>query len=506
MATSASEIAGPKQLDEGTRPLGSNAGTRVPQWTALWTGVLSLLPLGLLGAASLLGRRVRPGADEWCFLPVVRDDGISGLIGKFYLTDNGRLGNAVLVWMYAKPGVAGHQWFGLISGVFMLGILWALIAAVLGRAGRTAPRGVPLLVASMVTAVFLFATPNTYKTFYWPASSVSHTLAPVLACAAAIPPLLARSRRGKVIAVITAIPAGSFLSTLSEETSVVSLVVLLTVLLLNRRTFARSEGAFARAWCFSAIAGIVIGILVLLTSPGSRARRERYGAGTTSMFAPESLTGSLRAFGQILGTVLTTWPYLGVVAAGVLLGLLAGGGGERAAVPPPRRPLVVLFAGALAFLASGYLCTVITYPAFGARVMSASRTWNDYLLLYIALLVAAGALTGRAARLSVRLPGRRRNGALTAAAAAVCATACLGLAAPLYDLGHNMGVRARNWDRQDQWLRAQARAGAQVLPYTPVSVSGMVEPFGGDGQRIWPARCIADYYHLKRITYSKQLP
>ena len=78
-------------------------------WTALWVSALALPPLALLAAASWFGRWVRPGADDWCFLPVVRDDGVTGLVGKFYFDDNGRVANALLVGAYAKFQLAGHQ-------------------------------------------------------------------------------------------------------------------------------------------------------------------------------------------------------------------------------------------------------------------------------------------------------------------------------------------------------------------------------------------------------------
>ncbi|MEV6397467.1 DUF6056 family protein [Streptomyces sp. NPDC051907] len=482
-------------------------------WTTVWTVGLALLPIGLLTMASWLGRHVRPSADEWCFLPSVRDHGVSGLIGKFYFTDNGRLGNGLLVGLYAKFPVAGHQWFGLVSGVLMLGLLWALTVQLLRRAGQTTPRGVPLLVASMITAVFLFATPNTYKTFYWPAASVSHTVAPVLACAAAIPLLRAHSRRGRIAALGVVLAAGIFMGTLSEEASVVALVVLSGAVLLGRWLFVERVRGFVRNWSLLAMAGIAVGTLVLVTSPGSRNRRERYGAESASMLAPESLAGSFRGYLQILETVFTTWQYVGALAAGVLLGLMARSRGGRQPVLLPCRPLFLVSLGALAFLVCGYLCTVITYPVFGDRVVTTERTWNDYLLLYVLLLVAAGAFAGRALRQRSESQGpaaaasrRRVLGAATAVATAVCAVSVAGLVSPLAELGDDMRVRAQKWDRQDRWLHAQSENGAKVLPYKPLSVAKMLEPFGGGGRKVWPAECVADYYNVDKVTYSKRLP
>ncbi|MET9800942.1 DUF6056 family protein [Streptomyces sp. NPDC006368] len=468
---------------------------------------LALLPLGLLAAASYLGRYVRPSADEWCFLPVVRDQGIGGIIGKFYVTDNGRLANGLLVGLYAEFPVAGHQWYAVTSGVLMLVLLWAVTAHALRAAGQRVPRGVPLLVASMITAVFLFATPNTYKTFYWPAASVSHTLAPVLACAAAIPLMRVHGRRGRIAAVATVVVAGVFMGTLSEEASVVALVVLGGAVLCASLFFAPRVRGFVRVWALAGMAGVAIGTILLVTSPGSRNRRERYGAETVSMLAPESLVASLRHYVRILETVLTTWEYVGAVAAGVLLGLLTRRRPGRAPALLPCRPLLAGSLGALAFLVSGYLCTVITYPAFGARVVTTERTWNDYLLLYVLVLVGIGALLGRGLRR--RSPGGATvgvTGVVTVLAAAVCAVSVLGLVRPLYHLGHDMKVRAEKWDRQDQWLREQAASGVRVAPYVPLSVGRMLEPFGDGGRKSWPANCVADFYHLDKVTYGTRLP
>ncbi|MCM2391856.1 DUF6056 family protein [Streptomyces albipurpureus] len=497
----------PKKSSDGPRP--PSPGGR----QASWPLVLALLPLGLLTLASWYGRHVRPSADEWCFLPHVRDHGITGLMDKFYFTDNGRVGNGLLVGLYTKYPVAGHQWFGLVSGVLMLVLLWALTVRLLRRAELEVPRGVPLLVAGMIAAVFLFATPNTYKTFYWPAASVSHTLAPVLALAAAIPLLVARGRRGRITALAVVTGAGVFMGTLSEEASVVALVVLGGVVLFAHLIFVERVRRFARIWSLAGMAGVAIGTLILMTSPGSRNRRTRYDAESVSMLAPESLRGSLRGYLQILETVFTTWQYLGAVAAGVLLGLLAqrraGRGAGRGAVLLPARPAVLIALGTAAFLVSGYLCTVITYPVFGARVVTTERTWNDYLLVYVLVLVGAGALLGRWLRdltPDTRTSGRRGRALLLTGAALVCAVTVAGLTTPLMHLGRQMESRAERWDRQDAFLREGAARGETVMPYTPTKVGKMLEPFGDKGRKRWPAQCVADYYHLDQLTYAERMP
>ncbi|GGP34823.1 DUF6056 family protein [Streptomyces sindenensis] len=465
-------------------------------WTALWVTALALPPLALLAAASWFGRWVRPGADDWCFLPRVRDDGISGLVGQFYLDDNGRVANALLVGVYAKFPIAGHQWYPVVSGSLVLAVLWAVAVLALRRARLRTPRGMPLLLAAMTTALFLFATPNTYKTFYWPAASVSHTLPPVLACAALVPLLLAAGRRGRALAIAVAVLMAAFLATLSEETAIVAVMVLLAALVVSGRVVPAAERGFVRLWCAGGIAGTVAGALVLITSPGSTNRRERFGAETTFLLAPDSLAASLRAFAEITVTVVTTWQYVGAVAAGVLLGLLC----RRADGTTPRPPAhwwLLTSAGLVTLLVSGYLCAVIAYPVFGDRVSdrSANRLWNDYLLLYVILLVGAGALLGLAARRYAR-----RTAPAKAVCAALCVLVCVGPAIALTDLGTATRSRAEKWDAQDRRLREGAAAGERVLPYERLVISQMLEPFSAGGEQYWPGGCVADFYRLDRVT------
>ncbi|WP_326682098.1 DUF6056 family protein [Streptomyces sp. NBC_01237] len=468
--------------------------------TVPWTYVLCLFPLGLIALASWFARWVRLSGDDWCFLPVIRDHGLSGMVGKFYVHDNGRIMNGALVWLYGRFGVAGHQWFAPLSAVFVLGVLWAVTTLALRRAASTVPRGMPLLVASMVTVVFLLGSPNTYKTFYWPAASVSHTLPPVLACAAVIPLLAARSRGGRAVALTISLLIALCIGTLSEQTTVVVMVVLLAALVLTFRMPGGHQRRRLQVWCAVGLAGTVAGAVILVTSPGSRHRRGRFSAAEgTSLIAPDSLAGAARGFTHIMIDTFSAWQYLGALAAGVLLGLVIRGPGGT---PPnsPHRPVLLVCAGAVTFLVSGYLATLAAYPVFRAGVVASTRLWNDFLFLYIVLLTALGILLGQA------LQGlQRRVGVMCWGAAVVCAGTCIGLVPPLVHLGDQMQVRAHNWERQDQWIRARVAHGAKTVPYTPTPIAKMTEPFG-NGKRSWSTACVADYYDVKRVDHSPRHP
>lgn len=220
------------------------------------------------------------------------------------------------------------------------------------------------------------------------------------------------------------------------------------------------------------------------------------------MLAPESLAASLRGFAGIAHTVVTTWQYVGAVAVGVLLGLLCRHRDGSRPGPPAQWP-VTACAGVTALLVAGYLCTVITYPVFQDRVSapSANRLWNDYLLVYVALLVGAGTLLGMAARQRLR-----RTGPLQATCAVLCVLVCFGPAVALLNLDANMRARAEKWDAQDRRLREGASSGARVLPYERLAISQMREPFGRQGRFYWPGGCVADYYRIDRVTDATRPP
>lgn len=369
MTTEASGSADSPPTAAATPPRREGEGVPRPR-APLWAAPLTVLPLALLGASFWIGRLVRPGGDDWCFLPMLRDEGVSGMIGKFYLHDNGRIGNALLVALYGAWGVTGHQWYATVSGLLVLGLVWAVIAAALHAAGRTAPRGLPLLVAAMTVVAFFFATPNTYKTFYWPASSVSHTVAPALAAGAVIPLLRARSHRGRILALCVAAMTGLFIGTLSEGTAIVAAVSLCTVLLLSLRSQPGTARTQTRLWCGVALTAVVAGVVILYTSPGARIRRDRFDTGATSIVDTSALADALRTFGDILGTVLTTWTYLGPLTVGVLLGLLLRKNDLVKDRPLRSRLLLPALASLAALLLSGYLCTLVTLPAFGNSMMT----------------------------------------------------------------------------------------------------------------------------------------
>ncbi|GGO97396.1 hypothetical protein GCM10012280_59120 [Wenjunlia tyrosinilytica] len=455
---------------------------------------VSALALGMLTVASWAGLDVRPSGDDWCFLPKVRDHGIGRLVHDFYFAENGRIANAVAVGLYSRAGLLGHRLFPVVTAVGTVAVLFALVSALWRALGLSAPAAVRLAAAATASALFLLAQPNPYQTLLWPASSVSHTVPPVLALAAVAFAVGARRPRYRWCAAAVAFLTGVCLGTLSEETSVVALVSLGAFLPAHRRMLAEGARRYAAVCAGLGVAGLATGLAVLATSPGARARRARLGV-HSSAFSPGEQAAAVRDWLRIMVTLASTWQYLAAVAVGLLLGVVT-----QAAPRVRVRPLLALPAGVFALAALA--ATLVVRPAFGKWTSLSSRTWNDYLLLLVVVLVGYGALLGMAARRWQRPP----TGVTTVRAAvfsAVVAAWCVaGLAPPTFRMAADTAARAARWDRQDARLEAAAARGVRAPTYVPQPIGGLREPFSLPRNRDWAATCVARYYRVPSVSPS----
>lgn len=452
---------------------------------------LSLLPLALLSVASRAGLDVRPSADEWCFLPKVRNHGMAQLVHDFYFGTNGRIANGVAVALYSESGLTSHRFLPAITVVVTAVVLWFLVSGLWRALSLRASRAARFAAVTTVTALFLLAQPNPYQTLLWPGSVVSHTLPPVLALAVVALALGAATPWRRRLAVAAALLVGLCMGTLSEETTVVALVALAGFLLVHRRVLTPAMRRFAVICSTVGAAGLIGGLAVLVTSPGLRNRRTRFGVGTAS-FSREELVAMARQWLRIVETVVTTWPYLAAVAVGVLLGLVTR---WRSRPLPPwwllALPAAVVVVGSLA-------ATAVVHPVFGRWTSLSTRTWNDYLLLFVVVLAGYGVLAGMAVRR--RLPrGGLPFGAAALGAAVVAAVCLAGLVAPTLQLSREVAARGERWDRQDARLRAAAAAGERTPVYVPNPIAGLREPFELPPGKDWAALCVAAYYRVSSV-------
>ncbi|KOG45718.1 hypothetical protein ADK75_30135 [Streptomyces virginiae] len=96
---------------------------------------------GLLAVAGLLGTFLRPTSDDWCVAWKTRDMGVWGVTSDFYLTQNGRITNALISGIVYSQGMLGPQVLPTVL-IIALGLgLYLLGSGGPRRVGHARPRG-----------------------------------------------------------------------------------------------------------------------------------------------------------------------------------------------------------------------------------------------------------------------------------------------------------------------------------------------------------------------------
>ncbi|MGW3557734.1 DUF6056 family protein [Streptomyces sp. NPDC000963] len=480
----------------------------------------------LLSVGAFLGLYVRPTSDDWCALWKARDMGVSGITRDFYLTQNGRVTNALLTGLVYSDGMRGPKLLPALL-VVALGVALLLLArAVLRALGfRAGPLVVPLVAAvALVEALVFFAGTRAYQVLLWAPATISHTLPGVIGLWAVLGAVLAaRARRpwARNAAVATAALTGLACGMLSEPFSIVAGLFAAAAGIVCLPRLGRTGDRYASTWCAAACLGLAGGLALLYTSPGARWRRAQHPPEPMS-FA--ELGETVHDWWRVWQTIGGQWAYGGALAVGVLLGLAlarSGPPGDRApgqdrapaptdrtpAAEPapadrPRRPAWPVALLPLPLLALASLG--VTYglrSGYGPEGWTFGRTWTNFLLPLLLLLCAYGTWGGyRLGRLLLATGRPAARAAALVAAGALAVGSTTALVRPVYALTTSTVARSVAWDRQDVRIRAEAAAGARDVAYRPLLIGGLSEPlFASSYERDWAARCAATYYGVNRI-------
>ncbi|MGW4699790.1 hypothetical protein ACWEP1_05550, partial [Streptomyces sp. NPDC004285] len=300
-------------------PAGRRAGGpgRVLPWIVL---VVAAGAGALLSVGAFLGVYVRPTSDDWCALWKSRDLGPLGITSDFYRTQNGRVTNAFLTGLLYSDGMRGPKLLPAFL-VLALGAGLFLLAREVLRVLRLPFPVVATAAAVLTTEALLFlAGTRSYQVLLWAPATISHTLPGVIGVWAVLSGVwAARSHRpwARSAAVGSAIALGAAVGTLSEPFVAMSGLVAATAGVLCLPRLRVTSDRFASTWCAAWCVGLLIGTVVLYTSPGARWRRAQQPERPLSL---KELGATLHDWLRIWETIGGQWAYAGAGAAGVLLG------------------------------------------------------------------------------------------------------------------------------------------------------------------------------------------
>ncbi|MEU2229704.1 DUF6056 family protein [Streptomyces vietnamensis] len=513
---------GPGGADRTASGAAAGAGAQEGLRRALtWIALVVAAGAGaLLSVGAFLGVYVRPTSDDWCALWKARDLGALGITSDFYRTQNGRVTNAFLTGVLYSDGMRGPKLLPAFL-ILALGAGLFLLAREVLRALR-----LPLPVVATATAVLMLeallflAGTRSYQVLLWAPATLSHTLPSVIGVWAALSGVWAsRSHRpwARSVAVGSAVLLGTAVGTLSEPFVAMSglIVAVAGVLCLPRLRITHDR--FASTWCAAWCLGLLIGSVVLFTSPGARWRRAQQPKRPLSL---SEIGATFQDWSRVWETIGGQWAYTGALAAGVLLGLTvalkspgparrrapeaapeSAAGATSATAPRPARGTVLAIAVLpVPLIALGSLVAVYgLHSGYGAGGWTYARTWTSFLVPFLIALCGYGVWIGH--RIGRRLGLRSALAALAAGLAGVVAVAGAAALVPATrTLTTTTVERSLAWDRQDARIRAEAAAGRTEVTYRPLHIGSLAEPFFTTVYaRDWAAQCAAEYYGVERL-------
>ncbi|MFE5594017.1 DUF6056 family protein [Streptomyces sp. NPDC056549] len=474
---------------------------RVLPWIAL---AVAAGAGALLSVGAFLGVYVRPTSDDWCALWKARDLGPLGTTSDFYRTQNGRVTNAFLTGLLYSDGMRGPKLLPAFL-ILALGVGLFLLAREVLRALRLPfPVVATVTAVLMVEALLFLAGTRSYQVLLWAPATISHTLPAVIGVWAALSGVwAARSHRpwARSVAVGSAVVLGAAVGTLSEPFVAMSGLFAATAGVLCLPRLRVTSDRFASTWCAAWCLGLVVGTVVLYTSPGARWRRAQQPKRPLSL---SELGETLHDWSRIWETIGGQWAYAGAGAAGVLLGLAVALSGRRpaprAAGGPSRGTVLAIAVLPVPLIALGSLVTAYGLRGgYGAGGWTYARAWTSFVVPFLIALCGYGVWLGH--RIGRRLGARSALAAAAAGVAGVVAVAgTAALVAPTRTLTTTTVERSLAWDRQDARIRAEAAAGRSVVTYRPLHVGGLAEPFFTNVYaRDWVAQCAARYYGVERL-------
>ena len=458
-----------------------------------------VLLLSLTGAAfaamlvvtGLLGQYVRPTSDDWCLAMKERDWGVRRIVHEYYFHLNGRLANAFMSGVvYIGGGWITKVFPTLLYAGLAIGTGWLVYLALVRVAAR--PRAVSLAAAAAtglgVAMITAWGAHSPYAVVYWAAGTISHTLPSVLTVLVVAAAL---TWRGPWVVWATVFFVLGFVDATLSETFVFTCGTILALLLVYHLLFGPRLGRTVRLTS-AGLLGLLVGIVVLYTSPGAVARRNSLH--NSSLSLRHAVHRAVDVFPHVLRLSYSAHVLVPAIGLGLLLALLAPG------LSVSRRAFtwIVPSCVVLPFVMT-FEVLVLLGMAYGRNGWAYSRVWQDFLIPATLAIVFGTYLIAGAVLARVRL----NPAAVSLAALVPLAAVAYGVVAhadTARSLRKQMVSRANAWDSETATIKAQAAQGVTIATYRPLHIAGLAEPFT---RKPWArdeiGQCAATYLHVDML-------
>ena len=456
-----------------------------------------------LGVAVLLGGLLlfiylsvynRYWADDWCYNADFRNKGflqtVAGYAYDVTYTPS-RYSVTVFAGLLQAFEVAGVQWMTPLTIIFWVtGLVW-LFRNVARLAGFQSATPLMIFFPALIVYFSIYLTPHLYQSLYWRTGMLTYTTPLVLMTWIFVlitrQGLLAKPSNWETgLAGLLALVAGGC-SEAATTVMVAALVMYLAFALLYRRQpwVQKTLWIAAISLVFTLIA---MGLLIF--SPTTQIRRERYGAPTPVADLPRLVFNYTYAF-----FVLSVKDYHHILIAliSALVGFVYPLTGERSF----KFNRYILLGGIVVVITILLVAASLTPSIYVEKGLPAPRT-----MIIPRFIAAFGfALGGWVAGLTMWEVTKS-----TALQLGAVALLFISLAFPVYttiDATHWVEIyaqRTQSWDMRESLIQNALQNGSprvtvEAIDGLPVGGIRDFDPPGKTGY--WITRCAADYYGIK---------
>ena len=450
-------------------------------------GFIWLLLLGLgLAPYLALSVFVRPQADDFCSSALFRSLGFWQAQANAYTGWTNRYATMFFTGIFDWFGLWGLRVLPVLLILGMAASAYLLLKQFFRRINMELPRLSMLAFALALTLLTLSALPNLYQSIYWRAGSLAYTL-PVIALNLLLAGLLNAHTRKPAWYTLSAFALGAFVaagfSTTNAAVQFTALSFVFCVLLIRKRLAPAERGLWV-----AALAGSLLGLLVLALQPGAHLRLAQMppmpGLGRLVYL-------TLRHSAALVYHSLVD--FLPARLAALLLGFVFGLSVRGQKIPPLKELLTPLGLTAL-----GAFSLIAAFCAPSALAQSAypeARSQTIAVYLISVGLLGAGFLAG--GWLRALLPGKSSRALLIFLNIAALVSLIFALI-PLPAHFAEYRRHAADWDEREALILQQKDAGARSVLVPGVDSLAGLMGFSPDPSQ-WVNGCAASYYQLDSI-------